>query len=412
MVTLTSAESALKNVYLGVVANQLNVRSNPLLAKIKMSSKDVWGKEIRKLAPFGINGGVGAGSETASLPKSSGNSYVQFTAELKNLYGKIELSDKAIRASANNLGAFVNLLSDEMEGLVKASAFNLGRMLYGDGSGLLATVSSASGQTVTCDKVNNLIEGMVVDVYNSSSKVNTTGMVKITYVDRANKCFYYDSTLFTGTITIGDKLYVQGSKDYEITGLGKIFDTSAETLYGVTKANYKWLNPYVDITSKEISDIAIQEVIDSLDMNNDSQINFIACSSKVRRAYQQYLGYYRRNVDVMEIDGGFKTISHNGIPVVADRFVEDDAMYLLNTNDFTLHELCDWKWLEGEDGRILRQNQNYPTYSATLVKYAELICDKPCGQAKISGIKDTVTSPYTTIVEKTVSDSESTGSDQ
>ena len=50
MVTLTSAESALKNVYLGVVANQLNVRSNPLLAKIKMSSKDVWGKEIRKLA--------------------------------------------------------------------------------------------------------------------------------------------------------------------------------------------------------------------------------------------------------------------------------------------------------------------------------------------------------------------------
>ena len=285
-------------------------------------------------------------------------------------------------------------------------------MLYGDGTGLLATVSAVSSNQVTCDKVNNLIEGMVVDVYNSSSKVNTTGMVKITYVDRANKCFYYDSTLFTGTITIGDKLYVQGSKDYEITGLGKIFDTSAETLYGVTKANYKWLNPYVDTTSKEISDIAIQEVIDSLDMNNDSQINFIACSSKVRRAYQQYLGYYRRNVDVMEIDGGFKTISHNGIPVVADRFVEDDAMYLLNTNDFTLHELCDWKWLEGEDGRILRQNQNYPTYSATLVKYAELICDKPCGQAKISGIKDTVTSPYTTIVEKTVSDSESTGSDQ
>ena len=73
-------------------------------------------------------------------------------------------------------------------------------------------------------------------------------------------------------------------------------------------------------------------------------------------------------------------------------------MYLLNTNDFTMHELCDWKWLEGEDGRILRQNQGYPTYSATLVKYAELICDKPCGQAKISGIKSTVTNPFKTEV--------------
>ena len=30
MVTLNTAESALKNVYLGVVANQLNVNANPL----------------------------------------------------------------------------------------------------------------------------------------------------------------------------------------------------------------------------------------------------------------------------------------------------------------------------------------------------------------------------------------------
>ena len=189
MVTLTTAENALKTVYLDVVANQLNIKANPLLARIKRSSKDVWGKEIRKLAPFGINGGIGAGSETGQLPQASGNGYVQFVADLKNLYGKIEISDKAVRASANNIGAFVNLLSDEMEGLVKASSFNLGRMLYGDGTGLLATVSAVSSNQVTCDKVNNLIEGMVVDVYNSSSKVNTTGMVKITYVEKANKCF-------------------------------------------------------------------------------------------------------------------------------------------------------------------------------------------------------------------------------
>lgn len=392
MVTLTSAESALKNVYLGVVANQLNVRSNPLLAKIKMSSKDVWGKEIRKLAPFGINGGVGAGSETASLPKSSGNSYVQFTAELKNLYGKIELSDKAIRASANNLGAFVNLLSDEMEGLVKASAFNLGRMLYGDGSGLLATVSSASGQTVTCDKVNNLIEGMLVDVYTGES-VNAK-QLKITYVDRVNKTFNYEGT---ATIKTGDKIYCQGSKGYEITGLGKIFDTTNTTLYGVSVTDYPWLKPYVSAPSsnQDISDTLIQEAIDELEFNHDSQINYIATTAEIRRAYQQYLSACKRNIDVMDLEGGFKTISHNGIPVVADRFVDSGKMFLLNTNDFTLHQLCDWKWLEGENGRILRQNADQPAYSATLVKYAELICDKPCGQALLTKINSTIGSGST-----------------
>lgn len=393
MVTMNSAENALKSVYLGVVANQLNVNANPLLTKIKRSNKDVWGKEIRKLAPYGINGGIGAGSETGSLPTAAGNNYVQFVADLKNLYGKIELSDKAIRASANNIGAFVNLLSDEMEGLVKASSFNLGRMLYGDGSGLLATVSSYSTGVVTCDKVKNLIEGMVVDVYNGTTKI--AGGIRITYVDRVNKTFSFDTTGITGASNIAatHKVYVQGSKDYEITGLGKIFSNSA-TLYGLTRANYPWLAPYTSSTETEISDILVQSAIDYLDENADSKINFITCSSAVRRAYQEYLGAYRRNIDVMDLEGGFKAISHNGIPVVVDRFVDDDTLYLLNTNDFTLHELCDWNWLEGEDGKIIKQNPGYPTYSATLVKYAELICDKPCGQAKISGIKSTVTSPF------------------
>ena len=100
----------------------------------------------------------------------------------------------------------------------------------------------------------------------------------------------------------------------------------------------------------------------------------------------------------MELAGGYKALTYNGIPVVADRFVEDDAMYLLNTDDFTLHQLCDWKWLEGEDGKVLKQNAGFPTYTATLVKYAELVCDKPNGQAKISGISATVTNPFTTVI--------------
>ncbi len=397
MVTLTSAESALKSVYLGVVGNQLNVNANPLLGKIKQSTKDVWGKEIRKLAPYGVNGGIGAGAETDALPKAGGNNYVQFITDLKNLYGKIELSDKAIRASENNAGAFVNLLNDEMEGLIKASSFNLGRMLFGDGTGKLATVTSVNTSTraFTCDTVKNLIEGMTLDVYGSSgSKSAVKSGHRIKYVDRVNKCFYLDATCL---LDENDTIYVQGSKNNEITGLGKIFSDS-ETLYGLTRASYPWLSPYVKTSAGEINDGLIQSAVDFLEEFSGSNINYIACSSAVRRAYQEYLGAYRRNIDVATLDGGYKAISYNGIPLVADRFVADDTMFLLNTDDFTLHQLCDWKWLEGEDGRIIRQNVGYPTFSATLVKYADLICDKPNGQAKITGISSTVTNPFTTFV--------------
>lgn len=404
-VTLQNAESALKSVYLGVVANQLNVKANPLLSSIKQSSSNVWGKEIIKLAPFGINGGIGAGSEDGLLPMAGSNKYVQFKSSLKNLFGKIEISDKAIRASENNAGAFVNLLNDEMEGLIKASSFNLGRMLYGDGSGLLTTTSSAittSGTTtfLTVNDTRNLIEGMIIDVYSSGTKNLDYSGRRITFIDRENKKVYLDlPTDNNKALAQNAELYVQGSKGYEITGLEAIFGTG--NLYGLNRTEHQWLKPYISNpgSAVEISDILLQKIIDALEDKAGSEINFIACSRDVRRAYQEYLTYYKRNVDVTELAGGQKAITFNGIPLVADRFIADGTLYMLNTNDFTLHQLCDWNWLENEDGKILRQNGTYPTYSATLVKYADLICDRPIAQAKLTNISSSVTNPFASVTE-------------
>ena len=383
MVTLTSADNVLKNVYLDVVANQLNTAVNPLLAKIEKTTKDVWGKNIVKLAPYGINGGVSAQAEDGVLPTAGANNYVQFVSSLKNLYGKIELSDKAIRASQTNAGSFVNLLNDEMDGLIKASSFNVGRMIYGDGTGKLATVASVSDSVISVDKVNAIIEGMTVDFYTSAGSKTISG-ARITSVDRANKTITISKAI-TEDVTEGAFITVQNSYNNELTGLGAIFAPTGN-LYGLSKADYKWLNPTVKSSFGSISDSKIQEVLDTIEENHGLGVDFIACSYDTRRLYQSYLETYKRNIDVMNLEGGFKAISFNGIPVVADRFVEEGTMMLLNTKDFALHELCDWQWLETDDGRILKQNPGYATYSATLVKYADLICNRPGAQAKITGI--------------------------
>ncbi|MDD2445769.1 MAG: phage major capsid protein, partial [Clostridia bacterium] len=149
-----------------------------------------------------------------------------------------------------------------------------------------------------------------------------------------------------------------------------------------------------DNNEKEISDIVLQDAIDALEDKAGGEVDFISCARDVRKAYQQYLSYYKRNVDIMELAGGYKAITFNGIPLVADRFVESGTLYMLNTKDFVLHQLCDWNWLESEDGKVIRQVPGYPTYNATLVKYADLICDRPIAQAKISNILSTVTNPF------------------
>ncbi len=389
MVTMTSADKALKTLYLGAITEQLNTEVNPLLAKIKQSTADVWGKEIRRVARYGINGGIGAGSETGDLPKAEGNHYEQFVCTLKNLYGTIEISDKAMRASANDAGAFVNLLNDEMDGLLKASAFNFGRMLYGDGSGVLAKVSAASvGNTISCDSVKNFAVGMIVGVFTNDGVDLGLGMRRVTDVDRENNKITVDGKAFeTDDVDAGCTIHMQGSVDNEITGLGAIFKSTGN-IYGLSRATHKWLVPYMKTDVGLITETVIQKAIDYLDETAGSRVNFIVCSSGVKRAFQKHLATYKRNVDVMNLEGGYKALSYNGIPIVSDRFCPAGTMYLLNTDDFTLHQLCDWKWLEGEDGKILKQNAGKPTYTATLVKYADLICAKPCGQAMLSGITE------------------------
>ena len=390
MVTMTSADNALKSLYLGVVSEQLNTGVNPLLAKIKQTSQDVWGKEIRRLAQYGINGGIGAGTEDGELPEAAGNNYDQFVLTLKNLYGKIEISDKAVRASENNVGAFVNLLNAEMEGLLKASSFNFGRMLFGDGNGTLATVSAiAADGTITVDSVKNIVEGMVCDfVEANGTAISGATARRVVYVDRAEKKIKVSGTaLSTSVVPVGSIITVQNSYGKEITGLGAIFKATG-SLYGLDRSTHKWLIPYMKENVGEISETVIQAAIDELEENTGSKVNFIVCSSGVKRAYQNHLASYKRNIDVMELKGGYKALSYNGIPVISDRFCPEGTMYLLNTDDFALHQLCDWKWLEGEDGRVLKQVANKPVYSATLVKYADLICTRPCGQAMLSGITE------------------------
>ncbi len=385
MVTLTSADNALKSVYLDIVSEQINTKTNPLLAKINQTSNDVWGKDIKKLVHYGLNGGVCAGTETGTLPISGENYYEQFTLSLKNLYGTISISDKAIRASQNNTGAFVNLLNAEMESLINATRFNFGRMLYGDGKGILATtIDDCSGQSITVDNTKYLIEGMMVDIYiDANEKVEEC--VRILSIDREKNTVYFSRTL--GGIKKGAFLTMQNSYNKELTGLGAIFKDDGN-LYGLSREEHKWIIPYMRKNVGEINEVIIQKAIDEIEETSGSEINFIVCSAGVKRALLKHIATYNATLDIIDLSNDYRALSYNGIPIVTDRFCPKGTMYRLNTNDFTMHQLCDWTWLESGNGTILQQVPNKPVYTATLVKYADLICSKPCGQGMLSGITE------------------------
>jgi hypothetical protein len=171
-----------------------------------------------------------------------------------------------------------------------------------------------------------------------------------------------------------------------LTGLGAIFG-SGDMLYGLSKTQNTWLKPTVNSINTDLTaGIFLKSVDDSQEKYGDNGPDFIVTSYDVKRAMVDYLSYNRTNLDYMNLAGGYKALTFSGIPWVADRFVDVGTAYILNSEDFKLHQLCDWRWLEGDSGKILRQVEGKPAYRATLVKYAELICARPFAQTKLINI--------------------------
>ncbi len=385
MVTTQTADSVLKSYYLDVVGDTLDKSANPFFAAIKKTTSDVWGRDVRKTVRVGLNGGVGAGTEEGDLPSAKGNRYAQLIAPLKNLYGTIEISDKAIRASQSNEGAFVSLLNDEMEGLVKSSSYNFGRMLFGDGSGTLATVKTAgdTAKDAVFDTLQYVSEGMTVDVYPSAGESPKQKGVVVEALDRAAKKITFSEDF---ALAAGDFIVLQNSYQLEMTGLKAIFADSGK-LYGLDKEEYSFLRPNVYKSVGTLSEVTIQKAMDMAEENYGSKIDLIVCSTGVRRSMLKDLSYFRE-INGSVLEGGFSAFRYSGVPVIADRFCPPNTAYLINTSDFGLHQLCDWQWLEGEDGKILKQVPGKPVFTATLVKYAELMCYRPCGQVIMTGIAE------------------------
>ncbi len=386
MITLENADKALKDYYLEAVTAQLNDGISPFYSAIEKTAENVAGKNVTLAVVRGNSGNIVAGAEDGDLPDPYKNRYLSISTPLKNLYGTIEISDKAMRASRDSSGAFVNLVNAEMEGLISSAKQNFQRMLFGDGSGKLCTVVSKSSDTVLeVDSAKQYYVGMQVDITPSSGVLSAEGTgIYIKDVNVASSTVTLGSAL--SEAVAGGAIYIHGSIDSELTGLGAIFDSN--TLYGYAKSEESYFAPYAADGGGQLTEELLSGVLDHMEENFNSRINMILCSYSTRRKIASLIADNRRVVNTVDARTGLGVVSVNDVPVYADKYCPDDRIIFVNTDDFSLNQLCDWEWLEDEDGKILKQVPGKAAYTATLVKYAELICKKPCAQAVLKNFTE------------------------
>ncbi|HKL74391.1 MAG TPA: phage major capsid protein, partial [Clostridia bacterium] len=333
---------------------------------------------------MGISGSVGCGAEIEAYPTSDNARILNFTADLANIYGTLQISDKALRCSKNTPSDAVNLFQSELEALISSAKYNFNRMLFQNGEGKLATIASQDSNVISVDSSRNFTPGMVVDIYTEEGDIANKGATVIG-VDYLTNTVAFDTefadALLDGYVT------VQNSLNKELNGLDYIFNpTVANKLYGISTVDYPYFKPET-VVEIELTCDKIQATIDLVEEKSGSLIDFIITSYDMRRKYLSHLRDIRSNVDYLNLDGGFKALSYNGVPVYADKFVESNTMYFLNSNDYLLAQLGDWDWITGIDGHILLPAEGSPYYVAHLVKYANLLCKRPFAQSKLQIIE-------------------------
>ncbi|MGN1060205.1 MAG: phage major capsid protein [Candidatus Coproplasma sp.] len=379
MITVSNADAALKDYYLDVIKTQLNANVSPFYNAIEKTSDNIFGKSIKTCVIKGGMCGVRACNETDDLPNPRENRYLYVSQSLKNIYGTIQISDKVIRASADSSGALVNLLNTEMEGLINDAKSHFARMLYGDGNGTLAYIKSkVSTYVLEVDIVKNFYAGMSIELYTSSGTISTT----ISKVNREDSTITVAKDLDSFTIKSGDRVALSSSNTREITGLAAIFDN--EWLYGYKKESEPYFKPVIiSLERSALSTDDLIKMVDEIEEDSGHKVNMILCSYKTRRLIASLFEASRHIVNSTDIEAGCSSLYINEVPVYADKFCPDNRIYILNTNDFVLNQLCDWSWIEDESGRVLKQIPNKPVYTATIVKYAELFCKCPNAQGLI-----------------------------
>lgn len=388
---ITLANELLKKFYLPVFQVQFNEAADELLAQMERNSEMVQGSKIVMGLQYGKSGGIGAlATDISTLPNANARKVKQAEWETKNLAARFMLSDKLMKASQTNAGAFAQALKLHVEDTMADAKDDLSRQVYGNGTGILAVTAAVTGvATVGVSNTKFLAEAMLVDVRASNGTVKNAGL-EVLAVDEVANTITLSANVTTLSTDIITRAGVESGS--EVTGLDA-WMTRNNTVANVNRATNPWFNPTVVAVNGNIQETQIQKGLDEAKRLGGAIPNYASVSYGVARAIQNLLTAQRRNIEIMTLKGGYETMAYvhpkGRLPIVGTKYSADGAMRLLSLEHWMLAELGDWDWLEADHpGSILHRVSNTAAYEATLVKYCDLACRLPKAQVALTGITE------------------------
>lgn len=386
--TRSTMDKALKDIYLERYQSTINT-DRVLMSRLEKNagSRSVSGRQA--IVPVNIQGteAITSTSDGGALPTAQNQTFVECAIPYRYMYGTIEVTHPTIVSTRNDEGAWVRVLSAEMDGLMRDMKNDVNRQLHRDGTGHLGTVvTGATATTATLDSGHKVRPNMFVDVWDavSASSSKEVNNIKITAVS-GNVITFASSQTFSSNAIVTRAGVTDASTSnpvyYEMMGILGVADdgTFISNLQGIARGTYEDWNSVVlgnSGTARPITEALLDDSLLQVEDQRESDIS-IGITSRIQfRKIANLMVPDRRYTDTMELAGGFKAISWAGKPIVWDRDMYVDAnandwFAWLDESELSFYELADWAW-DDEDGNVLHRVEGYAKYRATLYKYCNL----------------------------------------
>lgn len=372
---LTTIGDALKTDYLPEVKEQVNNGSNYFVMKLKQKAEkiDGDGKNFYIAHHTGRNSGIGATTEMGNLPTAGQQGYKGSTGNVAYVHGRLQVSNATIQASKRDETSYIRALTSEVKGLTTDLQQYMRRVSLGDGSGKLATFpTQAATSTLLVDDVRLFFVGQIIDIYTLPSTAVASARA-ITAVDYDAKTI----TIAGGNIatTTGDIAVTKGSLNLEPMGLAGIISKTKvlQTLDPATNTFWKATVMANGGTGRAISDQLIRSLLDRLDITSGKKTEWIAGSHGVRASYEAALTSMKRFVNTMDLEGGYKAIEFDGLPLLVDRFMPSKRIWAGNWDDLGLYFTSELAFMD-EDGSMFSRVPGVAAYEATAFNYETMVC--------------------------------------
>jgi len=412
--TLASFDSALKDLYVGPIVEQLNQKTY-LLDQIERDADHIDHTGRRAVVPLHKNRNRGRKSiaDGGTLPTAGAQVYLDAIVPLRyHTYG-IELTDQVIEASKTNEGAFVSAVEAESKGVAVDMRKDINRQAFGLGNGVLAKAETKSKETelliVNESEMQYIQVGDVIDVLKESNgKTESKGIEGAEVVERvvSTRKLVLSKKLETGGSELGSSteyaIYISGNRNEEMDGLRNITENE-RTLHSVNSAtagNAFWKGNTVKAgESVSKTSVAGESLFEQLADNVGAQGNgdvevFLTTRGVRRRLADSYQSNKRFNdAKAVDVHGGYSAIMVNEVPVIADDDAPKGLAFGFNKSALKWFEQTKPGWLEMENGGIFHlKTAGTGTYAAVWQAwfkwYAALGCVAPNRTGRIEFCSD------------------------